>query len=48
MHQTVCLVCMLIYQSVFSTTICAKLMQLVGTLTANQEIPGSIPGLVEG
>ena len=27
---------------------CARLAQLVRSLTANQEVPGSIPGLVEG
>ena len=26
----------------------ARLAQLVRSLTANQEVPGSIPGLVEG
>ena len=26
----------------------ARLAQLVKSLTANQEVPGSIPGLVEG
>ena len=28
--------------------VCARLAQLVRSLTANQEVPGSIPGLVEG
>ena len=27
---------------------CARLVQLVRSLTANQEVPGSSPGLVEG
>ena len=27
---------------------CARLAQLVRSLTASQEVPGSIPGLVEG
>ena len=27
---------------------CARLAQLVRSLTANQEVPGSSPGLVEG
>ena len=26
----------------------ARLVQLVGSLTTNQKVPGSIPGLVEG
>ena len=29
-------------------TNCARLAQLVRSLTANQTVPGSIPGLVEG
>ena len=28
--------------------VCARLAQLIRSLTANQEVPGSIPGLVEG
>ena len=32
----------------FSFFVCARLAQLVRSLTANQEVPGSIPGLVEG
>ena len=28
--------------------LCARLAQLVRSLTANQKVPGSIPGLVEG
>ena len=28
--------------------VCARLAQLVRSLTANQEVSGSIPGLVEG
>ena len=28
--------------------VCARLAQLVRSLTANQKVPGSIPGLVEG
>ena len=28
--------------------VCARLAQLVRSLTANQEVPGSSPGLVEG
>ena len=28
--------------------VCARLAQLVGSLTANHEVPGSITGLVEG
>ena len=32
----------------YSKFVCARLVQLVRSLTANQEVPGSIPGLVEG
>ena len=32
----------------FSSAVCARLAQLVRSLTANQKVPGSIPGLVEG
>ena len=32
----------------YRSTVCARLAQLVRYLTANQEVPGSIPGLVEG
>ena len=28
--------------------VCARLAQLVRSLTANQKVPGSIPGLVKG
>ena len=28
--------------------VCARLVQLLRSLTANQKVPGSIPGLVEG
>ena len=28
--------------------VCARLEQLVRSLTTNQEVPGSIPGMVEG
>ena len=28
--------------------VCARLAQLVRSLTANHEVPGSIPSLVEG
>ena len=28
--------------------VCARLAQLVRSLTANEKVPGSIPGLVEG
>ena len=31
-----------------SAQMCARLVQLVRSLTANQEFPGSIPGLVKG
>ena len=30
------------------TRVCARLAQLVRSLTSNQKVPGSIPGLVEG
>ena len=32
----------------YSTLLCARLAQSIRSLTANQEVPGSIPGLVEG
>ena len=31
-----------------TVAVCARLAQLVRSLTANQKVPGSIPGLVEG
>ena len=34
--------------SLRETKVCARLAQLVRSLTANQKVPGSIPGLVEG
>ena len=34
--------------SLESEGVCARLAQLVRSLTANQKVPGSIPGLVEG
>ena len=35
-------------QFLFTKSVCARLAQLVGSLTANQEVPGTSPGLVEG
>ena len=32
----------------YNIVLCARLAQLVRSLTANQEVPGSSPGLVEG
>ena len=30
------------------SAVCARLAQSVKSATANQEVPGSVPGLVEG
>ena len=34
--------------SLYMGDVCVRLVQLVRSLTANQEVLGSIPGLVEG
>ena len=41
--------CSFVFQTAFSFyCVCARLAQLVRSLTANPEVPGSVPGLVEG
>ena len=35
-------------KTTIKTAACVRLVQLVRSLTANQKVPGSIPGLIEG